>query len=77
MFHPLAEDYSQLKDAEIESRIQDLSRKYFMSNNPAIKHQISIFIDLYKDELSIRRAKQLEKVYQKRDKDLDKLINVK
>lgn len=77
MFHPLAEDYSKLKDAEIEARVQDLSRKYFMSQNPAVKQQIAIFIDIYKNELSVRRSKQLEQVYQKRDKDLDKLINVK
>lgn len=77
MFHPLSEDYSNLKDAEIEARVQDLSRKYFMSQNPAVKQQISIFIDIYRNELSARRAKQLENVYQKRDKDLDKLINVK
>jgi hypothetical protein len=77
MFHPLQEDYSQLKDAEIESRVQDLSRKYFMANNPAVKQQIAVFIDIYKNELSVRRAKQLDQVYQKRDKDLDKLINVK
>lgn len=77
MFHPLAEDYSQLKDAEIEARVQDLSRKYFMANNPAVKQQIAVFIDIYKNELSVRRAKQLEQLYQKRDKDLDKLIKVK
>lgn len=77
MIHPLAEDYSKLKDTEIESRLQDLSRKYFMANNPAVKQQIAIFIDIYKNELTTRRAKQIEQVYQKRDKDLDKLINVK
>jgi hypothetical protein len=77
MFHPLSEDYSQLKDAEIETRLQDLSRKYFMVNNPAIKQQIAVFIDIYKNELSVRRAKQLDQTYQRRDKDLDKFIKVK
>jgi hypothetical protein len=77
MFHPLAEDFSKLKDSEIESRIQDLSRKYFMTQNSNIKHQLALFIDVYKAELSTRRTKALEQSYQKRDKDLDKLINVK
>lgn len=77
MFHPLSEDYSKLKDVEIEQRIQDLSRKYFMTQNPHVKHQLATFMDIYKAELSSRRAKQLEQLYQKRDKDLDKLINVK
>jgi ribosomal protein L29 len=74
--HPLAEDMRSLKDTEIEKRLQDLSRKYFMAINPAIKHQISMFIDLYKAELADRRAKQWAEEYQKRNKDLDNLINV-
>ncbi len=74
--HPLAEDYSALKDAEIENRLQDLSKKYFQTNNPAVKQQIAVFIDIYRTELSVRRAKAVEQQYQRRDKDLDKLIKV-
>lgn len=77
MFHPLSEDYSKLKDAEIEARLQDLSRKYFMTQAAAVKQQLAIFIDIYKNELNERRAKQLAQVYQTRGKDLDKLINIK
>lgn len=77
MLHPLAEDYTQLKDTELEAKIQDLSRKYFMANNPSVKQQIAIFLDIYRNEMSARRAKQIQQLYQKRDKDLDKLINVK
>lgn len=76
MIHPLAEDYTKLKDAEVEARIQDLSRKYFQSQNPAVKQQIAIFLDIYKTELQSRRAKSLEQLYQNRDKNLDKLIKV-
>ena len=76
MIHPLAEDYAKLKDTEIESKLQDLSKKYFQSNNPAVKQQIAIFMDIYKTELSSRRAKAMEQLYQKRDKDLDSLIKV-
>lgn len=74
--HPLAEDLSKLKDSEVENRIQDLSKKYFMAINPAVKHQITQFIDLYKAELADRRARQWREEYQKRDTDLDSLINV-
>lgn len=77
MIHPLAEDFSQLKDLEVETKLQDLSKKYWQTNNPAVRQQISIFIELYKMELSSRRAKLVEQQYQKRDKDLDKLINVR
>jgi hypothetical protein len=76
MIHPLAEDYTTLKETEIEARIQDLNRKYFQAQNPSVKQQIAIFIDIYKTELSARRAKHWDQQYQKRDTDLDKLINV-
>lgn len=77
MFNPLAEDCRLLKDAEIEAKIQDLGRKYFMTQNSAVKQQISVLLNFYRNELSERRQKQLEQVYQKRDKNLDKLVNVK
>lgn len=75
--HPLAEDFSKLKDAEIESRIQELSKKYWIANNPMVQNQISLFLDLYNEEMRSRRAKMWNDQYQKRDKGLDKLINVK
>lgn len=75
MFHPLAEDYTKLKEQELEERIQDLSRKYFQANNPSIKQQISIFIDIYKTELQSRRLRTFEN-QQTSNKDLDKLIKV-
>ena len=75
--HPLAEDFSQLKDAEIETRVSELSKKYWQSSNPALQNQISMFLDLYNEELKSRRAKAWQQQYQNRDKGLDKLINVK
>ena len=76
MIHPLAEDFSQLKDADIEQKVQDLSKKYWMASNPSVRQQISIFLDIYKTELSSRRTKLMQQEYQKRDKDLDNLIKV-
>lgn len=75
--HPLAEDFSQLKDAEIETRVSELSKKYWQSSNSALQNQISLFLDLYNEELRSRRAKMWQQQYQNRDKGLDKLINVK
>lgn len=76
MFHPLAEDFGQLKDIEIENRLQDLTKKYWLTNNPQVKHQISTFLEVYKEELNSRRAKALQQQYQSRDKGLDNLIKV-
>lgn len=77
MIHPLAEDFSKLKDTELETKIQDLSKKFFMSaNNPAVQNQIITLLEMYKSELGIRRQRLWEEQYQKRDTDLDSLINV-
>lgn len=74
--HPLAEDYSKLKDSEIEQRIQDLSKKYFMASNPWVQQQISMFLDLYREELRSRQNKIWQQ-HQTKSPELDKLINVK
>lgn len=74
--HPLADDFSKLKDSEIESKIQELSKKYWQATNPSVQYQISLFLELYNEELKVRRAKIWEQQYQNRDKGLDKLINV-
>ncbi len=74
--HPLAEDFSQLKDSEIEEKILDLSKKYWATHNPNVQHQISMFLDLYNEEIRARRAKAWQQQYQNRDKGLDNLIKV-
>lgn len=74
--HPLSEDFSTLKDNEVEARIQELSKKYWLTTNPSVQRQISMFLDLYNEELRTRRAKMWQQQYQNRDKDLDKLIKV-
>jgi hypothetical protein len=76
MIHPLAEDFSHLKDLEIEAKIQELSRKYWMTANPNIQNQIALFLDLYRAELANRRARLWQEQSGKRNEDLDKLINV-
>jgi hypothetical protein len=72
--HPLAGDLSILKDSELESKIHSLTNKYFMAQGTDIKHQISILLDSYNEELSRRRKASLEKLM--KDKSLDKLVNV-
>jgi len=74
--HPLAGDMSSLKDGEIETKISDLTKKYFMTNNTGIKAQISTLLENYRNELSARRSAEWRKMVENRDKGLDKLINV-
>ena len=74
--HPLVGDLSSLKDSELELRLNDLTRKYFTTRNFELQRQMSMVIDTYKEELSVRKQKEYEKMMQSRNKDLDKLINV-
>lgn len=74
--HPLVDDLSALKDSELESRINDLTRKYFMTQNYQLQCQISLVLDTYKEELNTRRQAEWQKTMESRNKDLDKLIKV-
>ena len=76
MFHPLEEDLSLLKDSEVESKLQELTRKYFlaarMGQNEMLT-QLSTFVTIYKEELSKRLLAKTQGTY---DTDLNQLINV-
>jgi hypothetical protein len=76
LMHPLVDNLSALKDADIENKIQDLTRKYFMSNNFDLQQQIGMVLNSYKEEMANRQRIAYEKMMQTRNKDLDKLINV-
>ena len=76
LMHPLVNNLSALKDADIENKIQDLTRKYFMSNNFDLQQQIGMVLNSYKEEMANRQRLAYEKMMQTRNKDLDKLINV-
>jgi hypothetical protein len=74
--HPLVVDLVDLKTSEIESKINDLTKKYFMTSNFGVQTQISNMLDAYKEELSNRQQAEWQKVMESRNKGLDKLINV-
>ena len=74
--HPLVYDLSKLKDSEIESKILDLSKKYWQSSNPSVRDQISMLLDSYNEELRTRRSKLWQQQQENNDKGLDTLINV-
>jgi formate dehydrogenase maturation protein FdhE len=74
--HPLAGDMTQFKDSELEEKISSLTNKYFMTYNVDVRQQMSMLLETYKSELSKRRAEALEKLMQKSEKNLDKLVRV-
>jgi hypothetical protein len=79
MYNPLLPDPSDLKDNDIENKIQDLTRKYYIaarSGQGGVCQQIITALDMYKYELSRRQAEATKNLMKKQDKDLDDLINV-
>lgn len=74
--HPLVENLQELKDSELESKINELTKKYFMSHNPGIQMQVAAVLDTYKEELNNRRQAEWQRMMENRDKNLDKLIKI-
>jgi len=74
--HPLSGDLSEIKDQELETKIFDLSKKYFMTANVDVRNQIGMLLETYKEELSKRRRASLDKMMSNRDKKLDNLVNI-
>jgi hypothetical protein len=76
MFHPFEQNLSDLKDNELEEKVQELTRKYYQAyrlGKPELLTQISTFVTIYKDELSKRYR---ERTQTELNGDLDQLINV-
>lgn len=79
MYHPLLGDIKKMKDADLEDKILDLSKKYGIAmrlGQGSAGQQIVMILDAYKTELSERQRKSLETALTKKNKDLDNLINV-
>ena len=45
--HPLVGDISEMKDADIEAKIYDLTNKYFNTRNPDIKAEEKVCWERY------------------------------
>ena len=80
MFNPLVDSFAKLSDSEIEDKIIELSRKFLMTHNPSVQQQISVILEMYKEEAKARRASAMVQRTKKNDDDgdspLDNLINV-
>ena len=67
-----------MSDNELEEKIFLLNRRFFQTQNPELKTQITLILDTYKQEMSSRRAiaAQRQKDQQDGENGLDNLINV-
>lgn len=78
MFHPLVEDTKNIKDNDLENRIMDLTRKYYIaarSGQGALCGQILTILEMLKEEQQTRYKRNLETL-NKKNQDLDDLINI-
>ena len=78
MINPLVDSLADLSINELEEKIVVLQRRYFMTANPGVQHQISNFLEIYKQEVQTRRAVeyQRQKDQENGESGLDSLINV-
>ena len=79
MLHPFSEDSKNLTVPQMHEKIQDLTKKYFQTNNPQVKQQIQTFIDYYRTEVVVKEAQESKELAEKQQNgeiDLDKLINI-
>ena len=77
MFNPLVDSFNDLTDSEIDNKIIELQRKYFITHNPSLQQQIAVILDMYREEARVRRAKQYQQISdQNGESGLDSLINI-
>lgn len=76
MFNPLVDNLDKMSDSEIEEKVNDLSKKYFQTNNLQLRDQIASVYEMYRHEAAARRAKAYQRQADDNDNDLDSLINV-
>jgi Na+-transporting NADH:ubiquinone oxidoreductase subunit NqrC len=55
MLNPLITDLTQYTAQQVEDRLFDLQRKYFLTQNSYLQEQIQTAIEIYQEELSTRR----------------------
>ena len=73
MTNPFVDGLEQLSDQDILNKIDDLTKKYFMTNNNDVKNLIKSQLDFFKMTLEDR---QVNKRKNSGDSSLYNLINV-
>jgi hypothetical protein len=79
MLHPYVDNLDKLSINELEDKVIELQRKYFLTNNPSVQSQISVIIDIYKEQIQTRHridAQRQRDNQQDGDNSLDNLIKV-
>ena len=75
-FNPLVDSFDDISTNDLEEKIVELQRKYFMTDNLQVQEQISAILNMYIEEARSRRAKSMKKDIENPDSGLDNLINI-
>jgi len=78
MFNPLMPNLGEIKENDLENKISELTRKYFMAlrTNGYLAEQVLVSLEAYKYELRQRQLASQKSLMEKSNKDLDDLIKV-
>ena len=80
MFHPLVEDLTQLKDQELENKLTELTKKYFMAmrlGQGLAGQQIVMLLESIRMEQERRRVEATKKSQENKGPDqFDDLIKI-
>ena len=74
--HPMVGNLKEFTDTQLEERVAQLNRVYFIATNEDVRRQIILLLDDIKLELESRYTAQKIKMQQDDDNDLDGLINI-
>jgi hypothetical protein len=74
--HPLVNNLSELKDSELYARINDLTKKYYMTRNPDLQWQMAGVLDDLRLEARTRAAEQTAEIQKSNNQSLDSLIKL-
>lgn len=74
MINPFV-DFTDVSDSDLEKKLNELTRKYFMTNNADLKYQVATVLHMYKEELVNRRNKVYNEQFDKQQ-GLDNLIKI-
>lgn len=74
--HPLIDDISEMKISDLEIKITELSKKYFMTANESLREQILLVLNSYKAEYHRKQQEILKNSLEVKNRGIDKLINI-
>ena len=76
--NPFVDNLSDISTGDLSDKINDLSKKYFMTKNPEVQNQIRAVLEMYKSEAASRQAKETlgQPNKENGENSLDNLINI-